>query len=106
MFNRGPGWNTTVVPAGTVYAETSAVLVFDVGEEDEAKFEQAKHWTELLREPLHVRIEDGVCVLPAVTAVLRGAATEPVVVRNAPSVVRGMALEARVLDTDEPCWDK
>ncbi len=56
-------WNTTVVPAGALYAERSAILAFEVdpdrnGEED--AFGEVERWTRLLRRPPGISIIDGI----------------------------------------------
>ena len=56
-------WNTTVIPAGALYAERSAILAFEVdsdwnGEED--AFVEVERWIRLLRRPPRISIIDGI----------------------------------------------
>lgn len=56
-FCRGEIRSPTVVPAGAVFAERSAILAFPVGEKDEAdRFDELQRWTKLLRHPPYVRV--------------------------------------------------
>jgi len=46
------------VPKGTVYAESSAILVFEVGKEDNLKkFDSMKSWAEMLRHPVEIDVK-------------------------------------------------
>ncbi len=52
---------TTVVPAGTLVATHSAIVVFTVGEGagDEPRLDEVERWTRLLRTPPRVRVLSG-----------------------------------------------